>query len=235
MRLSHSQTGLGMTFDRAAGGRCGFPRFPLTPSNPARNRCHVVSRVSGSTRVSAITVMKLESPSQRGSACMCRCAAIPAPAAWPRFSPMLIPSGVYTWRRTASVRCASVIISRAAARVQAGQGLLVGIRHDHDVAGRVGESIQADKAMLRPQHDIGCTVRLHRGAPLLDREPGGGNQVTKDAVTVTGPGSQRLGHAFAPACRIGIDQVSVTPGRPQVVHAVQVYGALQHGQSAPSP
>ena len=111
--------------------------------------------------------------------------------------------------------------------IQRGQRLLVGIRHDHDVTGSVREGIQANKAMLCPKHNMGRPLRILRGHAVFDREPGGGDQVTKDAVTVTGPRSQRLGHAFAPTfrgARVGIDQVSVAPGRPQIVHAVQVYG-----------
>ena len=44
-----------------------------------RMRSQVVSRASGRTRVSAVTVMKLVSPIQRGRACMWMCAAMPAP------------------------------------------------------------------------------------------------------------------------------------------------------------
>jgi len=42
---------------------------------------------------SPITVMKLASPDQRGTTCMCRCSASEPPAGRPRFSPTLNPSG----------------------------------------------------------------------------------------------------------------------------------------------
>jgi len=45
---------------------------PASSAKAARIRFQVVASSSGKTRVSAIVVMKLVSPSQRGSACRCR-------------------------------------------------------------------------------------------------------------------------------------------------------------------
>jgi hypothetical protein len=74
----------------------------------------VSSNVSGSTRLSPVTVMKLVSPTQRGNTCMWTWPAIPAPAARPMFIPRLMPSGKYSWRRTRYIFCDSAIISWAA-------------------------------------------------------------------------------------------------------------------------
>src|SRR5262249_49518901 len=52
------------------------------------------ARSSGSTRVSATTVMKFVSPLQRGTMWMCRWSRTPAPAARPRLMPTLTPCGV---------------------------------------------------------------------------------------------------------------------------------------------
>src|SRR6185437_1005562 len=41
-------------------------------ANASRRRCQVTESSSGSTRVSPVTVMKLVSPTQRGTACRCR-------------------------------------------------------------------------------------------------------------------------------------------------------------------
>ena len=57
-----------------------------------RRSCSVVrSSASGSTFTSPRTGMKLVSPLQRGTTCMCTCSSIPAPAARPRFQPTLNP------------------------------------------------------------------------------------------------------------------------------------------------
>ncbi len=163
---------------------------------------------------------------------MCRCPATPAPAALPRFSPKLIPSGRVHLAQNSfgTLRQHHDLLRRSP--VQAGQGLLVGKGHNHDVPGRVRKSVENDEAMLRPQHNIGRAIGVYSRASLFDREPGGRDQVTKDAVTVTGPGSQRLGYALARAS-IGIDQVGVAPRRPQIVHAVQVYGAYAAAHRGP--
>src|SRR5690242_6629943 len=61
--------------------------------NASRSFVQVASRVSGRTRVSAVTVMKLVSPLQRGRAWRWMWSATPAPADSPRFKPRLRPSG----------------------------------------------------------------------------------------------------------------------------------------------
>jgi len=74
---------------------CGFlPGIHwIHPASASRSFCQVTSIGSGRTRVSAVVVMKLVSPIQRGSACRCRCSATPAPAARPRLRPKFRPSG----------------------------------------------------------------------------------------------------------------------------------------------
>ena len=49
---------------------------------------------SGSTLASATEVMKLVSPTQRGSTCMWKWPGTPAPPALPRLAPRLAPSGL---------------------------------------------------------------------------------------------------------------------------------------------
>ena len=71
----------------------------------------VAGSSSGSTRVSPTTVMKLVSPFQRGTTCMCRWSSTPAPAGLPRFRPMLKPCGAYTSRQHALGAPASARIS----------------------------------------------------------------------------------------------------------------------------
>ena len=44
--------------------------------------------------------MKLLSPNHRGTRCQCRCPGTPAPAARPRFSPTLNPSGFIRFSKT---------------------------------------------------------------------------------------------------------------------------------------
>ena len=61
--------------------------------NAALILSYVSSSASGSTRLSPVTVMKLVSPTQRGSTCMWTWPATPAPAARPMFMPTLMPSG----------------------------------------------------------------------------------------------------------------------------------------------
>ena len=178
--------------------------------------------------------MKLESPSQRGKRMHVQVGRDPGTRSLAQVQPHVDPVGrVHLAQNGVGALRQRHHLERRRL-LQAGQRLLVGIGHDHDVTGRVRKGIQADEAMLRPQHNIGRPIRVDCGHAVFDREPGGRDQVTKDAVTVTGPGSQRLGHAFAPTFgeRIGIDQVSVAPGRPQVVHAVQVYGASGHAITA---
>src|SRR5690606_21933307 len=51
----------------------------------------VWSSIWGSTLVCPTTGMKLVSPPHRGTTCWCRWAAMPAPAATPRFMPTLKP------------------------------------------------------------------------------------------------------------------------------------------------
>src|SRR4029453_3471445 len=60
-----------------------------------RSRAHVSGRGSGRTRVSATLVMKLVSPTHRGTTWTWRWPGTPAPPARPRFTPMFIPSGSY--------------------------------------------------------------------------------------------------------------------------------------------
>src|SRR6266404_32043 len=63
-------------------------RLPYSVSAKASlKRLYVVASVSGCTRVSAVTVIKLASPTQRGNACRCKCPVTPAPAARPKFIP----------------------------------------------------------------------------------------------------------------------------------------------------
>jgi len=111
----------------------------------------------------------------------------------------------------------------------------VRIRDDHDVAGRIGERVETDKAVLAAKHDVGGPVCVDGRHPMFDCVPGGSNQVTKDAVTVARPGIQRGRHAFAStfAALVSVDQVSVAPGRPEIVHAPQVYGGAA-GQNSRS-
>src|SRR5215471_88725 len=78
---------------------------------PFLSRLYVVASSSGCTRVSPVTVMKFESPYQRGSICRCKCPNTPATAARPRFIPRFTPSGWYSLRNTFSIRCATCIIS----------------------------------------------------------------------------------------------------------------------------
>src|SRR5690606_22233775 len=75
-------------------------RAPATGSPAAHRRGHAsrslahdVLSASGRTRVSATAVMKFESAPHRGSTWTCRWDGTPAPAASPRFTPMLMPWG----------------------------------------------------------------------------------------------------------------------------------------------
>src|SRR6476619_623244 len=60
--------------------------------------------------------MKFVSPPHRGTTCQCRCSGMPAPATWPRFSPMLNPCGsdasrrawTHRWRNAAIAAFSSV-------------------------------------------------------------------------------------------------------------------------------
>jgi hypothetical protein len=61
--------------------------------------------------------MKFASPPHRGTTCWCRCAAIPAPATWPMFIPMLNPCGADTDRMTVIARWVKVATSAVSAGV----------------------------------------------------------------------------------------------------------------------
>ena len=91
----------------------------LSLAAPARRagEFQVWSSASGITLVSPTTGMKLVSPPQRGTTCMCRCPAMPAPAASPRFMPTLKPCGRYSAVSAATMRCKRAIISAHSAGV----------------------------------------------------------------------------------------------------------------------
>ena len=72
---------------------------------------------SGSVLVCPMTGMKFWSPSQRGTTCWCRCAAIPAPATAPWFIPMLKPCTAETLRSVCIACLVSTLISSASSAV----------------------------------------------------------------------------------------------------------------------
>ena len=86
---------------------------PATRRGASRSSC--VSG-SGSTRASATAVMKLVSPTQRGSTCTWTWPGTPAPAARPMLAPTLMPSGVYAASTATLASCTSAITAAASSR-----------------------------------------------------------------------------------------------------------------------
>lgn len=67
---------------------------------------------------SPITVMKLASPPQRGTTCMCRCSDSEPPAEVPRLRPTLNPCGRETAFITRMAFCVNAISSALSASVR---------------------------------------------------------------------------------------------------------------------
>ena len=72
--------------------------------------------------------------------------------------------------------------------LEAGEVGLVAARDDHDVAGVVGEGVEADIGVRRAENYASGTVGFVGGHAVGDGIVGGGEEVAEDAVFVAGPG-----------------------------------------------
>ena len=93
----------------------------------------------------------------------------------------------------------------------------VGVGHDHDVAGGIGECIETDEAVLAAQDEAAGGLGLVWIHAVGDGEVDGGDQVAEDAAMVAGPGGKARRNAGA--CGIlRRGDVGKTPGGPEIVH-----------------
>ena len=106
------------------------------------------------------------------------------------------------------------------------QGVQVLVGNDQDVAGGVGESIQADKAMLSSMKDIGGFIgfapRHSVSCCVISR----GNKVAEDAVLilVVWPRGESQGYALT-LCGFCVAYILVAPWRPKSIHEPEYNGA----------
>ncbi len=93
----------------------------------------------------------------------------------------------------------------------------MGKRHDHDVAGGVGESVEADEAVLSAKNEAPCLFGLRGTLSVGDSEVDGGDEVAEDAAKITGPGAKACGDAGAHRS-VRRRDVGKAPGSPEVIH-----------------
>ena len=151
------------------------PPEPVGPGRPGHgviggharcSRSQVTASVWGRTRVPATAVMKLVSPTQRGTACRWRWRGIPAPAACPRLAPRLIPSGpkadcsAETPRRRADQSSVPLLVGQLVERPDMTEG------QDHQVAAGVGVGVEhGEGGRPHPQHPVVGRRRPTGGDP----------------------------------------------------------------------
>ncbi len=174
----------------------------------ACRRSQLEARVSGRTRVSATEVMKLVSPTQRGTACRCRCCGMPAPAAFPEVGTEVDPLRVVRRleRSHPEAECrpqfGALVVGQLGQRPDMAEG------DGHQVPARVGVGVEHEqRGGTDPEH------------PVVDRRRTARRDPAEDTV-IGSAGVGRRGHVPVDLAARGATRtrhVRASPAGPQAV------------------